>query len=265
MFEKIDKIFTSQNILHHESYEITVCSVANQKAGLLLAAQILSSVVDPKTVLYLSGGRTPFELYKYIANEEKLIPGAVGMVDERFGPKLHANSNEYMLQESGLLRYFAMRDIPFYPILSANPQRDKTADAYDAKVRELNATFPKSIGILGIGLDGHTAGIAGNRNDFQNPIFSKDRLYLLVSEFNDQKGIFKERVTMTFLGLSMLDILVVLVFGEDKVNALKMVFQDGNSAFATGFSEAKEEEIPGRFYKREDIAKKTLFITDQRV
>ena len=37
------------------------------------------------------------------------------------------------------------------------------------------------------------------------------------------------------------------VFGEDKKDALQKVFQEGS-----------EEEIPGRFFKRPEIAKRTL-------
>ena len=65
---------------------------------------------------------------------------------------------------------------------------------------------------------------------------------------------FKERITMTFLGLSMLDVFIVLVFGEDKKDALEKVFTEG-----------PEEEVPGRFFKRPEIAKRTLLITDQKV
>jgi hypothetical protein len=31
------------------------------------------------------------------------------------------------------------------------------------------------------------------------------------------------------------------------------------------FTEGREEEIPARFFKRPEIAKKTLLITDQRI
>jgi len=39
--------------------------------------------------LYLSGGSTPKELYKRFATAEQITPGAVGMVDERYGEKFH--------------------------------------------------------------------------------------------------------------------------------------------------------------------------------
>jgi 6-phosphogluconolactonase/glucosamine-6-phosphate isomerase/deaminase len=175
------------------------------------------------------------------------------VVDERFGEKLHERSNEMMMKESGLLRYLELQNIPFYPILQSKG-REETADLYDEKVRELHAIFQRSVALLGIGSDGHTAGIAGNRKDFKNPLFDKERQHLLVSEFHDEAGMFQERVTMTFLGLSMTDLLVVLVFGDDKKEALNWMFADGS-----------EEEIPARFYKRPDIAQKTIIITDQAI
>jgi len=121
-------------------------------------------------------------------------------------------------------------------------------------VRYLVNYFQKSVAILGVGLDGHTGGIAGNRIDFIDPLFDNARKSLLVSEFNDGKGFFKERITMTFSALSMVDILLVLVFGKDKKKALKLMFSEG-----------KIEEVPSRFFLQTDIAVKTLFFTDQKV
>ncbi|HEX8932569.1 MAG TPA: 6-phosphogluconolactonase [Patescibacteria group bacterium] len=250
----IQKILTEKNALHHLNEGITIVTVSNSAEGISLAKDILYAVIDNKTVLYLSGGKTPQELYKKLATEEKLIAGAVGMVDERFGPKLHQTSNEKAVQATGLLRYLHARNISFYPILQNN-SRQETAENYDEKLRTLNATYPKSLAILGIGADGHTAGIAGNRtNEFQNPLFAKERKYLLASEFEDAKGSFKERVTMTFWGLGLLDLLLVLTFGAEKQNALLALFEQGS-----------EKDLPARFFKRPEVAKKTLLITDQRI
>jgi 6-phosphogluconolactonase/glucosamine-6-phosphate isomerase/deaminase len=265
MFNSIDSLLKQQNILHHSNHAVTVCSIGDEKQGIDLVNALLDIIVDRKTALYLSGGSTPKDLYEKLAKDEELFPGAVGMVDERFGEKFHKKSNETMIKETGLLRYLQMRDVPFYPILQTHRTREQTADLYDEKVRSLHATFQKSVAILGIGSDGHTAGIAGNRGElrdrgdkgdrgFRNPLFDKDRQHLLVSEFNDEKGMFKERVTMTFLGLSMLDLLIVLSFGGAKKDALEWMFQEGS-----------EEEIPARFYKRPEIAVKTIIITDQMI
>jgi 6-phosphogluconolactonase/glucosamine-6-phosphate isomerase/deaminase len=50
----------------------------------------------------------------------------------------------------------------------------------------------------------------------------------------------------------MQDLLIVLVFGEDKKAALESLFASGS-----------EEEIPARFYKRREVAEKVLIVTDQ--
>lgn len=236
-----------------------MCFVEDSHAGVSLGAEILQAIVDRKTALYLSGGKTPKELYAMLSHEEKIVPGAVGMVDERYGQKFHAKSNEVMIRETGLVRYLEMRDVPFYPILTGHPGLDKderklVTQVYDDRLRSLNAILQKSVAVLGIGSDGHTAGIAGNRQNFHNPLFDLDRKHLLISEFNDEKGDFKERVTMTFLGLSMMDVLLILVFGEDKKHALELMFQSGS-----------EEEIPARFYKRSEVAFRTIILTDQVV
>jgi len=251
MQEPIHHILTQHNILHHENEGIQICQVHGPHEGITLTKALLYELVDQKTALYLSGGKTPKSLYEKLAVEEQLLPGAVGIVDERFGKKFHPTSNEKMLQETGLLRYLQMRSIPFYPILQQDKNREETAEAYDQQLRELNTIFPKSIAVMGIGTDGHTAGIAPNRSDFINPFFSSEQKHLLVSEFNDKKSFYQERVGMTFLGLSMMDLLVVLVFGEDKKDALTAMFTEGS-----------EDALPSRFYKRPAIAQKTLLITD---
>lgn len=251
MFDQVTTILKQQHILFHQNAGVTIATVENTNEGFHLVKTLLYTVIDPKTVLYLSGGSTPKVLYEQFAKDEKLVPGAVGMVDERFGKKLHEKSNEKMFGETGFLRYLQMRDIPFYPMLT-DTSREQTADAYDQKLRELNATYHQSVAILGIGTDGHTSSMAPNRPDFTNLMFAEK--YKVVSDFDDPRSFYGERVGMTFVGLAMIDLLVVLVFGPDKKEPLKSLFAEG-----------KEEEIPARFFKRTEIAKKTLFITDQRI
>lgn len=249
MVSELTNLLRVQNVLVHKYSGISVVKVADQEKGFDLASNILSKIVDKKSVLYLSGGTTPRDLYCKLVRDESLKPGAVGMVDERYGTRFHENSNEKMIRDTGFLRYLEMLDIPFYPILQMELGREETATEYDAKLRSFQSTFPKHIGILGIGEDGHTAGIPAK--------FSISKIYRstdLVVEYNDESGKYGERVTMSFIGLSMLDLLLVLVFGSAKQNSLKLVFSEGF-----------EEEAPARFYKRPEIAQKTLLITDQGI
>lgn len=244
----------SHNALSHTNAGITICSVTDAQAGGMLAKALVYELVTPKTTIYLSGGKTPKKLYAAFAQEEIFSPGAVGVVDERYGEPFHAKSNELMFKETELLRYLQIRGIPFYPMLQAHIAREQVAQLYDEQVRSLHALFPQSVALLGIGTDAHTAGIAPNTASFKNPVFSQEQKHAFVSSFTDPKRFYGQRVTMTFLGLAMIDVLVLLVFGDDKKEALDAMFREGS-----------EEEIPSRFYKRPEIAHKTIMITDQSV
>jgi 6-phosphogluconolactonase/glucosamine-6-phosphate isomerase/deaminase len=240
-------------IPNHQNQSITVCNVADLEAGMELAKEILYEIVDSSTVLYLSGGSMQ-RLYELLTKEEQIKPGAVGLIDERFGEPMHDSSNEKMIRDTKFLKYLAFNNIPFYPVIQMGKTREEAAKGYDAQVRSLHATFKKHIGLIGIGPDGHISSIIPNRSDFHNPWFDADRKDLLVSEFDDEKSHYKERVGMTFLGLSMLDQLLVLVFGDSKQAAFDLMFEEG-----------KEEDLPARFFKRPEIAEKTVLITDQQV
>lgn len=251
------QLLKERNLLSHNNQGIRVIT-ASQKEGMDFTKELLLRIVDTRTMLLLSGGRTPKELYGEIAKEEVLIPGAVGLIDERYDINpLHKNSNQRMLQDVGILRYLQMRGIPFHSILKGE-EREKTASEYDKTLRELFSLYQKTIGILGIGLDGHTAGIPAKSSKLKVESIKSDLGYDFVTQYDDGRSIasggYGERVTMTFLGLSMLDMHIVLVFGDDKKEALDEMF-DGSS----------ESEIPSRFYKRPEIAKKTILITDQHI
>ncbi len=251
--KEVIQLLKTKNILSFINTGILVCPVYGSEEGLDLGKEILYLLVDRKTTLFLSGGNTPKELYKTLAKEEKLIPGAVGLVDERFSPKFHENSNETMIRDSGLLNYFHMRDIRFSPIITAETDLKKTAEDYDQVVRGMHATFQNSLAILGIGKDGHTAGLLARNSEFriQNSELSEQDQ---VSAYLYPDATYQERISMTFLGLSMIDVLLILVFGDDKKQALKLTFNSG-----------KEEDIPARFFTRPDIACKTILITDQGI
>lgn len=85
--------------------------------GIERAKEVIYREVDSKTALFLSGGKTPKSLYTRLAQEKILKPASVGLIDERYGVKMHEDSNERMVEESGLLSYLSKINVPFYPIL----------------------------------------------------------------------------------------------------------------------------------------------------
>lgn len=240
--------------MQKHSTGISIYFVKDQDLGFSLAENILAAAVDKTTVLFLSGGKTPNALYRHIAESGLFHPGAVGLVDERFGPPFHKESNELMLEDTGLLDYCRHAGIPVYRCLRRGLTREKSSVNYDEQLGTLFATYQRHIAVLGIGLDGHTAGIPAQNLKVKS---QKSKVYTttdLVTEYNDTRGVYGERVTMTFTALSMMDLLLVLVFGKEKKHALDLLFANGS-----------EEEVPSRFFKRPEIAKKTILITDQTI
>lgn len=227
--------------------------VQSKEQGIERAKELLYEKVDRKTVLFLSGGSTPKFLYETLAKEKIIKPAAVGMIDERYGKKWHENSNEKMVKESGLLSYLEKQGTSFYPILKEGLLREETAAEYDKTTRDLFFNFPRSIAVMGVGVDGHTSSIIPNRKDFIDPMFEEGKHHLFVGEFNDNTSSYGERIGMTFAGLSLIDFFIVLVFGKDKKKALDALLASGDL-----------EEIPARFFNQQ-ASKNTLIITDQKV
>jgi 6-phosphogluconolactonase/glucosamine-6-phosphate isomerase/deaminase len=217
-----------------------------------ITAEFIYTRIDSRAVLYLSGGNTPKPLYELISHDRALQAGAVGMVDERFGPRWHENSNEKMMKETGLLEYLEQREIPFHPILTGK-NREETTQAYDKTLRTLHAQYPRHVALLGIGADGHIAGLKGQNSKGKIHNSQLNSSSQLVISYNDIGGM-GERITQTFLALSMMDEIVVLVLGDEKKKALELMKTEGS-----------EEEIPARFLMRDTIAEKVTIITDQTV
>lgn len=221
-----------------------------QKANETIA-EILGKYSDFKTAMFLSGGNTPKKLYEHFANEKKLKVGSVGQIDERFGISGHKNSNEKMIKETGLLDYFESLNIRFYPMLEKDKDIEDTARDYDEALRFVLKYFPKTVGILGIGEDGHTAGIPAI------PEISRKMM-------EDQSGIidfydaekYGPRITMNYHGLAMLDLIIVLVLGQEKRETLAQMFKFNGS-------QEEIEKFPAKFYLTPEIAKKTILVTDQ--
>lgn len=238
-----------QEIAHKDKNGIFVVSVPTAASANKTYRKILEKYSDSKTALFLSGGTTPKKLYEEIASEKTLKIGAGLMIDERFGEKLHKKSNELMIKNTGLLNYFESRNIRFYPILAEEENLENTAMHYDETLRFLLKFFPKTVGILGIGNDSHTAGIPAIPAVCKRILEDQSSL---VTYYEDESGKYGARITMTFLALSQLDLILILVLGQEKREALKLMFSEGPI-----------EEVPARFYLKPEIAEKVILVTDQ--
>lgn len=227
---------------------IVIQSPTYQKANETVL-EILEKYSDFKTAMFLSGGSTPRKLYELIASKKTLKVGAVGQIDERFGKENHRNSNELMIANTGLTEYLESMNIRFYPMLENSKDIEVATGDYDEALRFILKYFPKSVGVLGIGSDGHTAGIPTNSEIVNR--FNEDQSSL-VKYYDIEK--YGPRITLSFLGLAQLDLIIILVLGQEKREILTQMFKEGS-----------EEELPARFYKREEIAGKVILVTDQMI
>lgn len=230
--------------------------VSDSSAGEHIVKDFLYENSDSQTVLFLSGGKTPKSLYEQLLAENKLKYGAVAMTDERYGEVGHENSNALIMKAVPAGRQGFN---PFCPILNGESLED-TALQYDQTVRDLFARFNKSIGALGIGSDGHTAGIPAIPKIAEEIIEDKTSFVksydqsLYHALMHDTPVSYGKRITMTFNAIEKLDQILIMAFGKDKKEALRKMFEKG-----------PEWEIPARFFLRPEISKKTTLVTDQEV
>lgn len=232
--------------------DILVVEAATAQKVHEIVSEILNKYCDQKTALFLSGGTTPKKLYEYLARQKTLKAGAVGLTDERYGEHGHKNSNELMIRSTGLLGYFDDGNVRFYPILG-----DKRIEAesreYDESLRFIFKYFPKNVALAGLGSDGHTFGIPAIQAISHKIIEDQSVLVNYYEALN-----YGPRITMNFNSISVLDLIIILVLGQEKRESLSQMFK---------FNGTDEEiqKFPSKFYLKPEIAKKCVLITDQIV
>lgn len=225
---------------------MNIITTKTKEEGIQKANEILSHEINGQTVLFLSGGSTPKPLYEKIAKDRLLKVGAVGVVDERYGEEFHENSNEKMIKDTGLLNFLDTKNIPFYKILKGKDIKETSKD-YDETLRFLFFHFKKTIGILGVGEDGHIAGLPPGIQNLRFKIQNEEMAVWL----ENFPGEHKQRITMSYRALSMLDLIIVLVFGKEKKKTLQKMLKEDSI-----------EEVPARFLTQKKISEKTILITD---
>ena len=220
---------------------IELVGVKDREEGNLKAHDILKDVVDNGTLLAVSGGTSP-DYRKMIVEPSDILPGVVCMVDERWGTPLHVNSNELMMETSGLVGYLDKWGVEFWRILKGKTF-EETAISYNTIIAHLFSKFKKKIGIMGIGEDLHTAGLFPNSEADHSP-------HYVVYETVD--GEFGQRISLSLKALGQFQNFIILAFGEEKREALKKLLDE---------NENDMQKYPAIFYRK--YKAKSYLITDQ--
>ncbi len=191
---------------------IQLLKVKDKAEGQIKAHQVLVEQVNKETLLALCGGTSP-DYKKMIVDPADIHPGAVCLTDERWGHAFHQNSNELLIKKSGLIDYLASKKVKSYKYLDGKTIQ-QTEKAYDMIIRQLFAKFPKRVAVMGVSTNLHTAGIFPHSKALKSPAY-------VVSEIVDDQ--FPQRLTITLKALGEFTSFVVLVFGQEKKDALKLM------------------------------------------
>ncbi len=178
-----------------------------------MAGWLQGHLDEGKRVLWLlsggSGIATAVAAWQLLGDAPgKLV---IGQIDERYGPVDHPDSNWKQLQDAGLTprpRESAL------PILTGLPLA-QTVAAYRHQLEEELSLADVRIGFLGMGADGHTAGILPH-----SPAVKSAELVA------DYEAADYQRITITAAVIERLDEAVVLANGHAKAGQIERLREE---------------------------------------
>src|SRR3989344_1432460 len=196
----------------------TINEIWEQSAKILSGKLEEAGRADKKVLVLLSGG-SAISIFQWLCD---YFPNlairadniAFGQIDERFQPVDQSEINSYAIEKSGLTELLTSKNIPFYKIPQTGTFRE-AAFNYDKLLTKLFGNFDYKIAVLGIGRDGHTAGLLrGYKREWD-----KD---MMVTGY-ENRGEFKYRITITPKVFRMLDYGLITVSGIDKKEMVERI------------------------------------------
>lgn len=194
-----------------------------KKAADLLFDKIIESDSDRKKCLILLSGGSALNIYNILADKIRKFPIhvyrlAFAQVDERFQPQNSEDTNSHQIEKTGLLSLLKEKNIDFYPIPQIG-SLEEASQKYDKTISKLFYEYDNKMAVLGIGEDGHTAGLLPG---FQS---AWDKTQFVAGFKNS--GQFKKRLTITPKAIKLLDYALIAVKGEVKrVNLQKIISRE---------------------------------------
>jgi 6-phosphogluconolactonase len=200
-------------------------AVAKQAAALVSTEARAAVAARGRFVLAVSGGRTPWQMLRELANEDVPWPMVhVVQVDERAAPAGDPDRNLVHLQES-LLTHAPLRAEQIYAMPVDRSDLDAGAREY-AQTLEKIAGSPPVLDLihLGLGPDGHTASLVPG-----DPVLDVTSADVAVT------GIYqgRRRMTLTYPILNRSRRIMWLVTGSEKHQSLVRL-QRGDPSIPAG-------------------------------
>lgn len=140
---------------------------------------------------------------------------SIMLMDERYGKPGHSDSNWQQLMQAG----FSPKKAHLMPVLLSNSGLEQTAMHYNNTAAQAFAENDVSIAQLGMGPDGHIAGI------LPHTVASKPNQQLVIGY--EHKPF--HRLTLSFSALEMMDAIYLFAFGQSKKEAILKLQNEGLS------------------------------------
>lgn len=169
-----------------------------------IAGHINFKLQSSRVLLLLSGGSN-IELGVGINNT--LVPAhklTIALIDERYGPVGHKDSNWQQLLDAGL----SLESRDYITVLGPEKIEDASAQ-YAARLGDAFSSHDYVVGLFGMGLDGHTSGILPG----SPAVFSQD----IVTHYH---GPDFDRVTTTTAAFNHFHSAFLAAYGEAKKDQL---------------------------------------------
>jgi 6-phosphogluconolactonase len=172
----------------------------------------------------LSGGTTPIDFYHKLRNAKEELPWQrthLFLVDERFVPRSHLESNYRMVKET-LIAGLPMAAGQIHLIPTETPGPEVSARQYDREIRDFFCLpqhgMPRfDLILLGLGRDGHTASL------FPGALRAASTESIVIPVILDETR--HDRVTLSLPVLNKARHVLFLVTGEEKAPMVRKVIQ----------------------------------------
>ena len=178
-----------------------------EEASEYIVSVLKEHLTNGEKVLWLVPGGSAIKVAVLVAESLKDFDCSnlsISLTDERYGEVEHSDSSFFQLKKAG----FKVDGAHLYPALLGK-EKYETIKEYDEILKNLISESDYSLGLFGIGADGHTAGILPS----SPAVDSQDFI------FGYQGGNYY-RITTTPKSISLIDEVVVYAVGCEKKETL---------------------------------------------
>ena len=198
-----------------------------REAAAAAAADIIKAAVERRlaateeATVVLSGGTSPLGVFAALnAMDMHWDRLHVTLSDERWVPSDHEDSNERTLHEA-LLGNGGARAATFLPLYEPGIDVAARSEALSAQLRLL--PFPFACSLLGMGEDGHFASLFPDADNLAAGLDTENPDLVIPVQTAASPH---PRVSLTLSALSRSDTIVLLIFGDDKLEVLNNAKDD---------------------------------------